>query len=208
MQTSIAVFPHATHTGLMRDSPHRGVNADDARNQGVIEHFRPPEVTADHVRERLGAVMRNASPEVVDARVAEVMAKIAATPHRPGPPLSQPLEAAPDPLYGLGTHPDIIERLWAIDNALPEACRWLLWGGPALVHPDTGVVFAVGFGTIGVVVRLPPDRRDAAGGAYPVNAGVRFDISPAGPEWRFLSPRYDADQGLGLAAYEFAARSV
>ena len=205
MQTAIAVFPPATQTKLMPDSPHPGVNADDARNHGVIEHFRPPEVTTDYVRDQLGAVMRKSSPAQVEARVAEVMAKIAATPHRPAPPLSQPLEAAPHPLYGLGTHPDIIERLWRIDKALPRTCRWLLWGGPALVHPVSGVVFAVGFGTIGAVVRLPPDRRDAASATRPLNFGERYDISPAGPEWRFLPPRYDDDEGAGLAAYAFSA---
>ena len=174
------------------------------RNQGVIEHFRPPDVTEDYARQRLSAVMRGASPEVIEARVAEVMAKIAATPHRPPPPLSEPLEAAPDPLYGLGTHPDIIERLWRIDAALPRTCRWLLWGGPALVHPESGVVFAVGFGTIGIVVRLPPGRRaDAA--TFPAHGGDRFDISPAGPEWRFLPPRYEDDEAACLAAYAFAA---
>lgn len=205
MQTAVAVFPGATQTGLMGDLPHIGIEADDPRNLGVIEHFRPPEVTADYIRERLGAAMRNASPAQLEARVAEVLAKIAATPHRPPPPLSQPLEAAPHPLYGLGTHPDIIERLWDIDRALPRTCRWLLWGGPALVHPASGVVFAVGFGTIGAVVRLPPDRRGAASATCPLNFGERYDISPAGPEWRFLPPRYDDDEATGLAAYAFAA---
>lgn len=44
----------------------------------------------------------------------------------------------------LGTHPDIIERLWDLDA---QPCRWVFWAKPSLVHPQTGVVFAVGFGT-------------------------------------------------------------
>jgi hypothetical protein len=134
------------------------------------------------------------------------LAKIAATPHRPPPPLSQPLDAAPDPWFGLGTHPDIIERLWRIDSALPQTCRWLVWGGPALVHPRTGVIFAVGFGTIGIVVRLPPGEREAASAVRPTNPGHHYDISPAGPEWRFL-PR-EGDEASCRSAYAFAGATA
>jgi hypothetical protein len=53
------------------------------------------------------------------------------------------------------------------------------------------VVFAVAFGTIGIVIRLPKDvldrtAPDEAPHAIVGNPGQTFDISPAGPEWRFL----------------------
>ena len=50
-----------------------------------------------------------------------------------------------------------------MDDTLPQKCRWVFWGRPSLVHPDTGVVFAVAFGTIGIVLRLSPEAIEAAG---------------------------------------------
>jgi len=135
------------------------------------------------------------------------MARIAAR-VRPPPPLSQSLEEVDDPVEGLGTHPDIVEQLWQLDAALPQSCRWVVWGMPALVHPETGVVFAVGFGTLGYVMRLPPAVLDVA----PVdqakiiisgNPGQYWDIGPAGPEWRFIRP-WAPEAAWCLAAYEFA----
>jgi len=128
------------------------------------------------------------------------------------PPLSQSLGDVADPLYGLGTHPDIIEIMWGLDDTLPQPCRWVFWGRPALVHPETGIVFAVGMGTIGFVMRLPPE---VLAGVDPSQARVtltfnpnrRYDIGPAGPEWRFAfppAPRADWCR----AAYDFAGTSA
>ncbi len=40
---------------------------------------------------------------------------------RPDPPLSQSLDEVADPWYGLGTHPDIIEIMWRLDDSLNDA---------------------------------------------------------------------------------------
>ena len=96
------------------------------------------------------------------SRVAKFLADETAKPVRPTPPLGQPLGQVKDPLYGLGTHPDIVEQLWRLDSGLPASCRWVVWGYPALAHPLSGVIFAVGFGTIGIAMRLPAGFRDAA----------------------------------------------
>jgi hypothetical protein len=29
---------------------------------------------------------------------------------------------------GLGTHPDIVEIMWKLDDELPQRCRWVFWG--------------------------------------------------------------------------------
>ena len=186
----------------MPDVSHRGVNEADPRNRGVIEHFRPPDVTQDYLRARFANTIPNATPAKIEALVVRVMTAIASKPHRLPPPLSQSLDQVADPLYGLGTHPDIVDQLWQIDQTLPQTCRWVVWGHPALVHRTTGVIFAVAFGTIGIVVRLPLEQRDAAPANRPTNPSQRYDISSAGPEWRFLT-RAQAD--LWRAAYEFAA---
>ena len=136
------------------------------------------------------------------------MARIAAGPIKPPPPLSQCLIEVDDPLYGLGTHPDIIEHLWKLDASLPRSCRWVFWGKPSLVHPETGVVFGVGFGTLGYVMRLPPSILEAAAPDQAMivitgNPGQTFDIGPAGPEWRFVRA-HAPEADWCRAAFDFA----
>ncbi len=123
-------------------------------------------------------------------------------------PTHRDLREVADPWYGLGTHPDIIEIMWNLDDTLPRRCRWVFWGRPALVHPDTGVVFAIGIGTIGHVIRLPPRVLEAADPRHTRivvsgNPGQTFNIGPAGPEWRFVSPR-PPEAAWCRAAYDFA----
>lgn len=186
----------------MTGEPHRGVNEDDPRNRGVIERFRPQEVTADSARARLARI--NPDPAQVEERVAKLMANLASKPHRPPPPLSQPLEEAPEAFFGLSTHPDIVSELWRLDRALPRSCRWVVWGYPALVHPVTGVIFAIAYGTIGIAARLPPDRLNGALAASQNGS----DIAAAGPEWRFLTGEWRAltteGEGACRAAHDFA----
>ena len=107
------------------------------------------------------------------------------------------------PLYELGVHPDIVEQLWRLDGSLPLPSRWAVWGLPALVHPLTGVIFAVAIGTLGIVARLPPRLREGMASMHPLNFGESFDISSAGPEWRFLTS--PPDEAHSLAAFEDAA---
>jgi hypothetical protein len=171
---------------------HRGVAVDDPRNAGPIAFFAPKEVTRESLRQSLTVAMRGKSPADVEAAVDRALEKIARGPIRANPPVSQSLSEVADPRYGLSTHPDIVEIMWKLDNELPQRCRWVLWGRPALVHPETGVVFSVGFGTIGYVMRLPPQVLESAAPqrartVVSGNPGQTFDISPAGPEWRFVS---------------------
>ncbi len=194
----------------MSGPTHRGVAAEDPRNAGAIVYFRPKPVTPERIREQIGWAWRDKAEEDIAARVGKIMADIAGRPVRPPPPLSQPLSAVADPWFGLGTHPDIIEAMWRLDDTLPRRCRWVFWGGPALVHPDSGVVFAVGFGTMGYVMRLPEAIRATATEKQacvilPGNPGQTFDISPAGPEWRFIRHAAPAAEWC-RAAYDDAGR--
>lgn len=48
-----------------------------------------------------------------------------------------------DPYYGLGTHPDVVERLWdKLQPHLPRKCARVVYGHPALVQRVSGVVLA------------------------------------------------------------------
>jgi hypothetical protein len=51
-------------------------------------------------------------------------------------------------------HPDIIERIWQLGAAMPQDCRAVVYGAPSLVHPQTGVIFVFGAGTV-YFLRLP-----------------------------------------------------
>lgn len=57
-------------------------------------------------------------------------------------------DAVQDPYWKCGSHPEIVERLWdQIGASLPEDCRCLVHGTPALVHPKARVIFGIGIGT-------------------------------------------------------------
>ena len=71
--------------------------------------------------------------------------------------------------HHLGTHPVVVDRLWEVLNAaLPSDARWLVFDGPALVHPN-GVILAAGMGTQ-YTLRLLRDDRAAA-----IEAGAEIE---------------------------------
>jgi len=189
--------------------PHRGVAVDDPRNAGPIEFFRPKPVTRESLRRTFTAILGDKDTADGESRIEKTMQTIARGPIAPDPPVSQSLDAVADPWYGLGTHPDIIEALWDMDDSLPQRCRWVFWGGPSLVHPETGVVFGIGVGTIGIVFRLPPHVIASADPqlarvVQKFNRAPTLDIAPAGPEWRLIT--HVAPRALWCrAAYDFAA---
>jgi hypothetical protein len=93
--------------------------------------------------------------------------------------------------FHLGTHPDIVERLWGVLNsALPADARRLVFDGPALVHPS-GSLLAAGLGTQYVLRLLAPDRTLAIQAGAEVTHHFRtvdttLDLAATfGPEWVF-----------------------
>jgi hypothetical protein len=91
----------------------------------------------------------------------------------------------------LGTHPTVVDRLWAdLNHALPVDARWLVFDGPALVHPS-GTILAAAMGTQYALRLVPGDRAAAiAAGAELVHhfrtVNATLDLPATfGPEWAF-----------------------
>jgi hypothetical protein len=129
---------------------------------------------------------------------------------RPGfPPVATPQETE-RPYETLGAHPDLVSRLWdELGKVLPEDCRGIFFGTPALIHPASGIVFAFAGGTHTYAFRLPAAERETAleAGAsrvmhYP--AGATLDLRSVGDEWVF-GWWYSTEEAWCRAAYDFAA---
>jgi hypothetical protein len=123
--------------------------------------------------------------------------------------------ATPDqvvrPYESLGTHPDLVARLWdELQSALPLDCRVIFYGVPALMHPTTGIVFGFAGGTHTYALRLPGAIRAEAivAGAtrikhYPVRQ-PSFDLDEIGPEWVFCG-WFPGEDAWCLSAFEYAS---
>jgi hypothetical protein len=129
---------------------------------------------------------------------------------RIGPSVS-PADVA-DPDMTLGTHPDLVQRLWdELGARLPAPCRWVVYGRPALVHPRTGLVFGFAGGTHTYGLRLPPAEhaeavRAGARREHTYSDGSRLDAAALGAEW-VLGGWLRQEPDWCLAAYAHAARA-
>ena len=112
----------------------------------------------------------------------------------------------------MGTHPEVVDRLWEdLNLALPVDARWLVFDGPALVHP-AGTILAAAMGTQ-YALRLLPGDRDAAiaAGAEVVHhfqtVGTTLDLTATfGPDWVF-GRFHERELGWLAASYEAVGRA-
>lgn len=127
----------------------------------------------------------------------------------PDAEISRSPESFSQPNYNIGTHPDIIERLWLrITAELPEDCRWVICHRPTLVHPSAGIIFGFATGTSTYGLRLPQTElaEALAAGAkrqyvYPGHAAL--DLEEVGDGWVFGAWFKDEPRWC-LAAYHHA----
>jgi len=111
----------------------------------------------------------------------------------------------------LGGNPAVVDRLWDVLNAsLPTDARWLVFEGPALVHPVSGIILAAAIGTQ-YALRLLPDHLAAAraAGAELVHTfrtvGTTLDLPATfGPDWVFGS-WHDREADWLRASYDASA---
>ena len=112
----------------------------------------------------------------------------------------------------LGAHPGVVDRLWdELNAALPADARWLVFDGPALVHPATEAILGAVIGTQYALRLLPDDLALAlAAGSETMHSfstvGTTLDLpSSFGPDWVFgrLDER---EAGWLRATYDASAR--
>jgi hypothetical protein len=127
------------------------------------------------------------------------------------PAVARPEEVT-EPYLSIGTHPDLVERLWdELGRGLPVDCRRVLCRTPVLIRPDTGTVFGFATGTHTYALRLPEAEREEAmrRGATRVRHAPRqpsLDLDEFGPEWVFCG-WLQGEEAWCLAAYKFAGPS-
>jgi Protein of unknown function (DUF1579) len=114
--------------------------------------------------------------------------------------------------YRLGTHPDVVERLWdGLNAALPDDAAFLVGDGPALASPHTGVVVGIALGTQYALRLTPGGREEAvAAGAATVHvfatSGGTLDLGATlGVDWVFGT--WDEREG-GWLAESYAAANL
>jgi hypothetical protein len=100
-------------------------------------------------------------------------------------------ESVLHPYLCQGSHPDIVQRVWdELGSAIPEKCRCLVYGTPALVHDVSGIVLAIGNGTQ-YNLRLTSDdfqRAITIGASTRTrwSSGEEMDsLEELGPDWIF-----------------------
>ncbi len=128
------------------------------------------------------------------------------------PPLAMP-DAVVQPYLSLGTHPDLVARLWdELQSRLPVDCRVIFYGTPALIHPATGVVFGFAGGSHTYALRLPEAevteaiRAGATRIAHYSGKQPHLDLDDIGPDWVFCR-WLPNEEAWCLAAFEHAGQA-
>ena len=117
--------------------------------------------------------------------------------------------AVENPYFTLGTHPDCVERLWnKLGDRLEEDSRWVVWGRPVLVHPQSGTIFGCGIGTVYALRLDAGDFQGALANGYRTqhvfgNKSV-LDVSLFGETW-VIGKWKEPEETWIQRAFRFAA---
>jgi hypothetical protein len=118
-------------------------------------------------------------------------------------PLAASPSETPDPFLSLGSHPDVVERVWR-RLAPQQAWRVVVLGTPAVVDPETGTVLAVALGTSYWLRLTPSDLATARADGFTQTHRYGldtedFDASHTfGPTW--VHGRWDEREPAWLCA--------
>ena len=124
-------------------------------------------------------------------------------------PLSAPPDDVEDPNYTLGTHPDLVEKLWdKLPSRIAMDCRWIVHARPVLVHPETREIFAFATGTHTYAFRVPLQLREGdivehASQEYVYTDGSILDLKQYDADWIF-GGNFNDEEKLCLIAFQEA----
>jgi hypothetical protein len=126
-----------------------------------------------------------------------------------GPWANNPSSSPKDlenPYTSLRVGLSVCDLLWKdIPAEVPEAKRWVIYGCPVLVNPDSNVIFAFGVG-LRHALRLPEPafRQGVEQGANLVIRmhGFSIDLGKIGTGW--LQPHKYDNRHLWISAYQYA----
>ncbi len=102
-------------------------------------------------------------------------------------------DSVADPYMSQGSHPDIVERVWdGLGSSLPADCRCLVYGDPALVQPQSGIILVFCLGTAYCLRLSPAGMAEASRlGARRTTRWASGNITDTtrtfGPDWIFGS---------------------
>lgn len=131
--------------------------------------------------------------------------------------ITEPDKAASYPpqevnLWGLDTHPDLVEYFWGLagEHKIECACIINERSKPLLVHPTSGILFGLAGGTSTLAFRLPEPERTTmlavpgygAEYHYPKSTVYAKDI---GADWVLLKPFDKGNPNLCQKAFVYAA---
>jgi hypothetical protein len=126
-------------------------------------------------------------------------------------PLVVTPEEVEDPYTRLGTHPEVVERIWdQLGRSLPRNCRMVVHSNPVLLHPENGTIFVMALGT-GYGLRLPPSLIEVAisrGASISVQYTYGGDMNThrdLGPDW-VLGAWLAAETKWCAQAFEYFGR--
>jgi hypothetical protein len=109
-----------------------------------------------------------------------------------GKAIFTPWNSGADPYLHCGCHPDIVERLWdQLGKALPADCRVLVYGVPALRHPESDTILGIGLGTR-YALRFNIDLIPIA-----IQAGAKTRTSRAGGNTMDIQQEFGTDWIFG-----------
>ncbi len=122
------------------------------------------------------------------------------------------LSCAPEevnqPYLNLGTHPDVVERVWKkLGGSLAEDCRWVVHRRPVLVRKSSGVIFGFATGTVYALRLAAADFEVAMANGYAQQhkfLHAVFDVSEFGPTWVFGRYKREEEDWI-VRAFAYAA---
>jgi hypothetical protein len=123
-------------------------------------------------------------------------------------PLAERPDAFDQPYLSLGSHPDVVERVWK-ELAPDPAWRVVVLGTPGVVEPVAGTVLALALGTSYWLRLAPGDLEPALSSGvtqeHVFGGGKRFDAAAVlGPAW--VHGSWDEREPLWLVAAGAADR--